>query len=44
MLITEFSKTKKAWIDLRQQANFWKAQHAKTIKREAIWRAKVQEL
>ncbi len=44
MLITEFSKTKKAWIDLRQQANFWKAQHAKTIKREVIWRAKVQEL
>ena len=44
MLITDFSETKKAWIDLRQQANYWKTQHAKAIEREALWKTKVQEL
>ena len=44
MLTTEFSETKKAWIDLRQQANYWKTQHTKAIEREPVWRAKVQEL
>jgi transposase len=44
MLTTEFSETKKAWIDLSQQANYWKTRHAKAIEREAVWRAKVQEL
>jgi len=44
MLTTEFSETKKAWIDGYQQANYWKTRHAKAIEREAVWRAKVQEL
>ena len=44
MLITGFSETKKGWIDLRQQANYWKTQHAKVIEREAVWKTKVQEL
>lgn len=44
MLTTEFSETKKAWIDGHQQVNYWKTQHAKAIEREAVWRAKVQEL
>lgn len=44
MLTTEFSETKKAWIDLRQQANYWKTQHAKAVERESVWKTKVQEL
>jgi transposase len=44
MLITKFSETKKAWIELRQQANYWKTQHAKAISREVLLRSKVQEL
>ena len=44
MLTAEFSETKKAWIDLRQQAHYWKTQHAKAIEREAVWKIKVQEL
>ena len=43
MLTTEFSQDKKAWIELRQQANFWKTQHAKAIEREAQCKAKELE-
>lgn len=44
MLTTEFSEAKKAWIGLRQRANFFKALHENAIKREPILRAKIQEL
>lgn len=35
MITTEFSEIKKAWIELRLQANYWKTQHAKAVEREA---------
>ncbi len=44
MLTAEFSETKKAWIELRLQANYWKTIHEKAIAREVVLRAKVQEL
>lgn len=44
MLTAEFSETKQAWIDGRQQANYWKTQHTKAIQREAVWKIKVREL
>ncbi len=34
----------KAWIKLRHQAHFWKAQHAKAVAREAAWKTKAQQL
>lgn len=44
MFTTEFSEAKKIWIDLYQQINYWKAQHTKSIERERVLKAKVQEL
>lgn len=44
MLTAEFSATKKVWIDLRQQANYWKTQHVKAIERAAVWKIKIREL
>ena len=44
MLTTEFSEIKKAWIDLHQQTNYWKTQHAKAVGREAILKTKVRDL
>jgi len=41
MLLTE---TEKAWEKLRQQAHFWKAQHARAVVREAAWKTKAQKL
>jgi len=38
------SETEQSWVDLRQQAHFWKSQHARAIEREAVWKAKVQHL
>lgn len=43
MVTTEFSQSKKACIELRHQANYWKTQHAKAIEREAQWKAKELE-
>jgi hypothetical protein len=43
MLTTEFSETKKAWIDLQQQVNYWKARHAKATRREAQWKKTAQD-
>ena len=31
-------------VQLHHQANYWRAQHARAIKRETLWKAKVQEL
>jgi len=44
MLTAEYTQTKEAWIDLRQQANYWKVQHAKAIEREARWKNTAQDL
>jgi len=44
MPATEFSETKKIWVELRLQASRWKTNHAKAIAREVVLRAKVQEL
>lgn len=44
MPTVEFSEAKKAWIELKQQANFWQAQHAKAVTREKVLKAKVWEL
>lgn len=41
MLLTE---SEKAWTKLRQQAHFWKAQHARVVEREAEWKAKAHQL
>jgi transposase len=40
----EFSETKQAWIELKQQANFWQTQHTKAVGREKVLKAKVREL
>lgn len=44
MLATEFSETKKTWIQLRCEANYWKTQHAKSVAREKVLKAKIREL
>lgn len=44
MLTTECHETKNAFIDLRQQVNYWKAQHARAIEREAKYKTRAQEL
>lgn len=44
MFNTEFSQIKKTWIDLRQQVNYWKAQHAKAVEREVRLKAYAQGL
>ena len=44
MFTKEFSDTKKTWIKLRCEANYWKGQHRKAIEREKILRAKIWEL
>ena len=31
-------------IDLRQQVAYWQSMHARAVEREAIWKAKAQEL
>ena len=44
MLTKDFSETKRTAIELRQQANYWQAQHAKAIEREKELKATVLEL
>lgn len=41
MFLTESEKT---WVRLRQQAHFWRAQHARVVVREAAWKTKSQQL
>ena len=38
------TETNEVWIELRQQANYWKSQHARAVEREAVWKNKAQEL
>lgn len=44
MLTKNFSETKQTEIELRQQANYWQAQHAKAIAREKESKARIPEL
>ena len=39
-----FSAERTELIDLRQQAHYWRAHHARALEREAAWKAKCQEL
>lgn len=42
-MITKVSESHNTIIELRQQANFWRAQHARAIKREAAWKKRALE-
>ena len=44
MLTTEFSDTKKAWIQQRWEYGYWKTQHRRSLQRENILKAKIKEL
>ncbi len=44
MLTEESLDTKTAWLQLRWESGYWKAQHNKALQRERILRAKVEEL
>lgn len=44
MPTTEYSEIKKAWVQLRYEASYWKAQHSKSTAREKVLKAKVLEL
>lgn len=44
MLSARFSETKSIWIDLHQQINYWKTQHARAVERETQWKKEAQEL
>ena len=44
MFTAEFSETKKIWIQLRWDANYWQRQHTRAIEREAVWKTKIKEL
>lgn len=39
-----FSETDQELIAYRQQANYWKAQHARTVEREILWRDRALHL
>lgn len=43
MLTTKFLETKRTEIELRQQANYWQAQHAKAVAREKELKRTVRE-
>jgi len=44
MLTAEYSDTKEAWIQLRWESHYYKAQHSKSLQREKVLKAKIQEL
>jgi hypothetical protein len=44
MLTAEFSDTKKAWIQQRCEDAYWKTQHRRSLQREKVLKAKIQEL
>ena len=43
-MLTETKESNQAWIELRQQANYWKAQHEQATQREQVLRKRVEEL
>ena len=44
MFTMEFSDTRKAWIQLRWESHYYKAQHRKSLERERVLKLKIQEL
>jgi transposase len=44
MATTTLSVERTELVDLRQQAHFWHAQHARAVEREAAWKTKCREL
>lgn len=43
-MLTETKETNQAWIELRQQVNYWKSQHQRALEREQVLRKRVEEL
>ncbi len=43
-MLVEAAKTKTAEIELRQQAHYWRALHARATEREEAWKEKAQKL
>ena len=37
-----FPETNREWVDLRQQAHYWRAQHARAVEREQHWKGQAQ--
>ena len=37
-----FPETNREWVDLRQQAHYWRTQHARAVEREQHWKGQVQ--
>ena len=44
MHTAEYSDTKEAWIQLSWKSHYYKAQHSKSLQREKVLKAKIQEL
>ena len=42
-MLVEDVKVRCLEIELRQQANYWRAQHARAVEREAAWKEKAQQ-
>jgi len=43
-MVVQYAEVHGSEIELRQQAHFWRAQHARATQREATWKAKAQQL
>ena len=43
-MLVEDAEVRSREIELRQQAHYWRAQHARAIEREAAWKQKAQQL
>jgi len=43
-MVVQYAEVHGSEIELRQQAHFWQAQHARATQRETVWKAKAQQL
>jgi transposase len=43
-MLVEDAEVRRLEIEVRQQAHYWRAQHARAIEREAAWKQKAQQL
>ncbi len=43
-MLVEDAEVRSLEIEFRQQAHYWRAQHARAIEREAAWKQKAQPL
>lgn len=43
-MVVQYAEVRGLEVELRQQAHFWRAQHARATEREATWKAKAQQL